>query len=546
MTRTYIRFEKRSRTFNLSATSIDRASEWLDESLQAANADKPDRLRMRLLFEEALINLAEHFGKDHEGTAYLEKRHGRVCLRLVVSGDKFNPLKPTGDDDQGDWSMSLFSIIDMQVHYAYALGANVLRMSLPRPSRNPVFKIALALLVGSAFGLLGNFFIPNATQEAFSGAILYPIASMWVRLLQTISGPIIFLTALTASFATKRVADYGGSRFSVLARYFAISGLVVIFALVFSWPFFPIDVSPAQVSGFTLSTMLDQVLQIVPNNLFEPFITANTPQLLLIAIATGYLLAVMESQIKELNAIIQQLYMFGLAAAKYACQLVPLFVGIILCLKLWTHDTAMLEGIWLPLALSIALSTAVLLAALLIMCMRMRVSPLLVAKKLKGPFMAALKNGTLDFSAINDLAGFCKRALGIDSEFARAVLPQGLFLYMPTSAIGICVFILFAAHMEQLSVDQMWIIAAAVLSVVLAVATPPLTGANLLSFIVAFSYLGISDKALLAVMVFDIVFGVICIAFDQAMLQIENVNYAERMSFLNVATLRAPLPEDAP
>ena len=42
-------------------------------------------------------------------------------------------------------------------------------------------------------------------------------------------------------------------------------------------------------------------------------------------------------------------------------------------------------------------------------------------------------------------------------------------------------------------------------------------------------------------MVFDIVFGVLCIAFDQAMLQIETISQAERMSFLNIETLRAPI-----
>ena len=81
----------------------------------------------------------------------------------------------------------------------------------------------------------------------------------------------------------------------------------------------------------------------------------------------------------------------------------------------------------------------------------------------------------------------------------------------------------------------------AALSVVLAVATPPVTGANLLSFVVAFTYLGISSAAYLDVMVFDIVFGVLCIAFDQAMLQIETISQAERMSFLNIETLRAPI-----
>jgi hypothetical protein len=42
-------------------------------------------------------------------------------------------------------------------------------------------------------------------------------------------------------------------------------------------------------------------------------------------------------------------------------------------------------------------------------------------------------------------------------------------------------------------------------------------------------------------MVFDIVFGVLCIALDQAMLQIEMINQADRLGFLDQKVLEAPL-----
>ena len=538
---TKIRFDNRSYSFDLSATSIDKVSEWLDSSLQEAGADKSDRLRMRLLVEEALLNMADHFGEDHKGTAKLERRQGRHRLRLIVEGSRFNPLKPATENNDEDWSMSLFSVIDMNVQYAYSMGANVLRLSMPRPSRNPVLKIVNAILIGTTIGILGNLLIPNAFQEAFTDMVLYPISDMWVRLLELISSPVIFLTMLTAAFGTKRIANFGGSRLSTLAHYFAISAIVVLFTLVCCLLLFSLQITAAAVDGSMLSSALDEILQVIPDDLLEPFVEANTQQLLLIAIVTGYLLAAMESRTKELNVLIGQLYDFGLTVAQYACQFVPFFVGLLLCLKIWTHDIALLKAIWIPLVISTAISILVLAVTIILTSANLHMSPLVLAGKLRGPFVDALKRGTLDFSAINDLANSCKRLLGIDAEFARAVLPQGLFLYMPTSGIGICVFVMFVAHMQQMPINQMWLISAAVLSVIMAVATPPMTGANLLSFIMVFSYLGIPDEALLAVMVFDIVFGVLCIAFDQAMLQIETISQAERMSFLNIETLRAPI-----
>lgn len=535
-----MRFKTRSRTFALGAMDIDAASEWLVAGLEEAGADKSDRLRMRLLMEEALLNMADHYGDEKQVEAYLERHQGRFRLRIVAKGERFNPLKSEVETEE-DLSVSLFSAIGLRAQYSYSTGANVLRISMPRPVMNPVLKIIIAIALGTAVGLIGNIAIPNEMQEAFCNVVLTPIANMWVRLLQAISGPIIFLTALTASFGTKRIADFGGSRISTLGRYFFISTVIVVFTLICSRPFFPLDVAATQGNDTVFASLLDGVLQIVPENLIAPFATANTLQLLLIAIVTGYVLATLESQVKDLNALISQLNILGLTVAKQACSFVPFFVGLLLCLKIWTHDLALLGAIWFPLALSAVIATAVLLLTILAASLRFQVNPLLLARKLKGPFLDALKRGTLDFAAVDDLVASCENLLGIDGGFARATLPQGLFLYMPTSGIGICVFVLFAAQIQGIHVDQVWVVAAAALSVVLAVATPPMTGANLLSFVMAFTYLGISNDAFLDVMVFDIVFGVLCIAFDQAMLQIESIFQAERMDCLDESVLRAPM-----
>lgn len=175
--------------------------------------------------------MADHYGKEKCGTAYLEKKFGQFRLKLETEGDRFNPLKPDAEK-RDEWSVSLFSVIDLRVHYSYSMDANVLRMSLPRKTMNPVLKICIALVVGTLIGALGNILIPDPAQEAFCNAVLTPISDMWVRLLQAISGPIIFLTALTAALGTKRLADFGGSRLATLLRYFAISAVVVVFGVL--------------------------------------------------------------------------------------------------------------------------------------------------------------------------------------------------------------------------------------------------------------------------------------------------------------------------
>ena len=534
-------FKKNSMSFHLDGDSIDRASEWLAREMTEMGMARSDRLRTRLLLEEALVDLSKHFGVEQEADVLVEKRFGRARLHLRTKGEQFNLLGSENDPERDEYSYSLFSALGLRIQYSYELGVNVLRISLPRSSTNLVLKIGIAIVVGAMIGVIGNALIPDALQEAISDTVLTPLANMWVRLLQAISGPVIFLTALMGTLSMKRVTEFGGSRLSTIARYFAVGALVIAFTMACSLPIFSPDIDITHANRQVLGNTLDQILQIVPENLIAPFLSANTLQLLLIAIVTGVILGALGTQVSGLSAIIRQLNILGLTVAQHAGMFVPVFVGLLLCLKIWTHDIELLGGIWVPLVLAAAISAAVLLITILITSAHMRVSPLLLARKLKGPFINTLKRGTLNFASVDDLADSCKRLLGVNGEFAKATLPQGLFLYMPTSGVGIFVFVLFAAQTQQIEIDQMWLLSAAVLSVVLAVATPPLTGANLLSFIVAFTYLGIQDGAMLDVMVFDIVFGVLCMALDQAMLQLETIRQAKHMGFLDESVLHAPL-----
>ena len=84
---------------------------------------------------------------------------------------------------------------------------------------------------------------------------------------------------------------------------------------------------------------------------------------MLIAIVTGYILASIESRVSELKALIEQLNALGLTVARQVCSLVPFFVGLLLCLKIWTHDTGLLGAIWAPLVVSVAICVFILFAA---------------------------------------------------------------------------------------------------------------------------------------------------------------------------------------
>lgn len=534
-------FKADSISFTLVATDIDRASEWFVNQQVDLGIEKSDRLRARLLLEEALVNMAQHFGTEQRVHAVLERRFGRYRLRIASKGEQFNPLGGTPDDID-NFSATVFSAVGMRVQYRYNRGMNTLRIPLPTLSSNPALQLLIAMAAGVALGLIGNAAIPDSMLDIITGTFLQPISDMWVRLLQAMSGPIIFFTAVAAMLGTKRIAEFGGSRAGTVIRYFVMGAISVLFTILCAQLFFPSEIALNEASSEVASNLLANVLQIIPDNLLEPISRGNTPQLLLIAIVAGYLLAAPGVQVDELKAIVHQLNALGLTVARMTSVVVPYFVGLLLCLRIWTKDIDLLRNTWTPLALSLAISAVIALALLAIVSLSTHTNPVLLVKKLKGPFLRTLRNGSLDYASADDLAASCNKLLGVNGEFARACLPQGMVLCTPTCAVGVFIFTTFVAQQLDMQIDQIWFTAAAAMSVVLAVATPPLSGANLLAFVAAFSYLGIPSSTFLEAMVFDIVFGVVSIALDQALLQLETILQAKRLGFLNVETLRAPLP----
>ena len=529
-------------TFHLSYENIDHFSEQLDTFHGQVGVRRMDRLRTRLLIEDILINLRSHYGEQQEVDAFFEKQLlGSARVRLEIKADPYNPLGNV-DGDLDDWSKLIFSSIGLHAQYAYSVDTNALLIKLPKKAMNPVLKMTIALLLGVSVGFIGNTSALRPLCSTLSSVFLHPIYNVWLRLLAAISGPIIFFTATTTMLNTKRITERGGSVYVLVARYFALTAAFLLLALPSCMLIFPLNVVWTNADLALVQKTLDALFSVVPNNLFEAFSSANTPQLLLIAFVLGNVLVKLGNKTSELKLIVRQTNVVGLTVAEWTSSLVPYFAAIFLCLGIWSSHSKLLMNMWKPLFLSLAISTLALLVSLVLVAINKRINPFLLGRKLKSSFWYVLKKGSLS-GPLDELIGLCKKQLGIDSAYAKAAMPQGLNLYMPISAVGIFVFSIFVAQMQHVPVDQMWIMKALVMAVALFVATPPVAGANLLAYVAFFTYLGISESALMDAMIFDIIFGVFANAANLAMLQLETIMQASRSGFLDKETLRRPLAQ---
>lgn len=529
----------RARTFSLSGADIDFFSDWLGDVQAGLGVERHNRTRVRVLMEEILLRMRERFGEDVPVEASIDRHLGRPRLRVVIACEPYNPLGRV-EKELGDWESSLCTTIGLTPQYSYDGSGNVLKLVLPLPGMNPVIRIAIAIALGLLFGLAGTAIMPAGMRQVITNVVLKPTYDMWNRTLNAVSGPIIFLTVVTTMLNTRRIDERGGNSVRVIIGYFVLSFAVVTTALVCAVPLFRLDHTVIQLSAELMYSLLDTLLRVVPSNIFEPFVEANTSQLLFLAFTLGFALIGLGSRVDTIKQLVREANAIGMLFAEWVSWFVPIFTGAFLCLELWQGHVGILAELWQPLITSLVISVITMGLIILFTSQIGNVSPLLLVHKIWKPFKTALRSGSLDAS-FGEAQLSCTSLLGIDKNFAKVGLPQGLVLYMPISAVGTIVFTLFVAREEGVQSSSVWYVSAIVMSVVVFVATPPVPGANLLAYVVLFSMLQIPADALLDAMIFDIVFGIFAGAANQAVLQLEMVRQASHFGLLDKEILRKPL-----
>ena len=160
-----------------------------------------------------------------------------------------------------------------------------------------------------------------------------------------------------------------------------------------------------------------------------------------------------------------------------------------------------------------------------------------LVRKLRHSFLAALRTASID-AAYGDILFCCEKYLGISPEITSYALPVGTFIYMPSSSVASMVFIMYVARSYGIVISGVWCVTAMFLTVTLTMASPPMVGVGLLAYAAIFIRLGIPEEGLTVALMADILFGFVCTAVNQAVLQLELVIHADREGLLDLDILQ--------
>ena len=522
--------------YALNREGVERMTALIEEYLRDLRMERTDVLRIRFALEEALLRWLDRFGDEGEVKLSMGTRVGYPTITMEMKEDPYDPLT-NAENDLGEWADSLLSGIGLNPVYSYKRNTNVVQLRLKKKRMHPALVFGLAIGIGQAAGLIGAAALPAEFRLAVLQTVFDPVEGMFLRLLNTAAGPILFFSVLAAVCGVGNAATMSKSGRRLIVRFLAsVSFLTVIAAAVSILVFRP-GFSDGSMDSGAIHGLLDFLFRIIPTDMISPMMSGNSPQLILIAFILGHALLTVGRQTDGVVAIVEQINAVGLIIADWVGLVTPIFVSILLVLGIWSDSLDPILSLWKPAALFLGLIAVLFALQLLITALYVKAAPGLLLRKMRDSFLTAFRTLSVN-SAYESNQNCCEKRFGIDRTLTKTGLPLGLLIYMPAGTVASMIAIISQAASSGIAVSPFWLLMAVLLNITLQAASPPVTGIGLLSYAVIFNQLGIPGDALITVMVLDILFGLVIPPLNQAMLQLEMLSAASHAKLLNRALLR--------
>ena len=532
-----VKIETTDTSYSLSNSSIDEVSEQVSSFLTSIGAQRETIIRIRLSVEEVLLRWEEHFDGEMEFHLEMGAHWKRPFIVLRLWGAEFDPLTRT-DSGIGLWASELLGTIGLMPVFRYISGCNIVQIPLKRPNNNPGVNLLFWTLAGAILGAIVDLLFPADIKLAFTHTVLTPLQNAFIRTLNAVSAPVMFLSVLTTTFAVGSMSLSGRNGMRMIRRFLLYSTAITAAAMPVCWQFFDLSVGVNRLSQREVAGVLDFLLDIFPGDVMSPIIAGDSAQLILIALVVGNALVIAGAKVQTLVTIVEEANTAGLVIAEWIGSLSPGFVAVLIILGIQDSTIHMLLGVWKPALLIIALSLAALALKMLRIRLRFNVSLRNLWAKMQESFLLSMKTFSVDSSYPANVR-CCERSLGIGRALVSYGLPMGIICFMPASSVATTVLTFYSAECYKVPVSTVWLIMALFLSVTLAAAGPPTAGISILTYTVMFSKLNIPAQALTIVLAGDILMGFIIYPVNQALLQLELILEADRLQLLNRETLQS-------
>lgn len=518
--------------YHFSNSDIGLACEKVGTFLAQAGVERREALRTKLTFEEVLLEYQAAFGEEETYQLKCTKRLSAIRVEIVISGKRWNPLEKEYESDA--LINGLLTSIGLAPAYSYRNGKNHIIFTPKKKPLSGTVKMIVAITLSVIVGLLLNL-LPDDSKTNLSEYFLTPVADLFFGAIAAVSGPFIFLSVLGSICSmgnTETLGKIGKKTIGAIFGYMTVAGLVLTLIATLFY-----KVTLGGVTGSDFTKILDLIYNIVPTNIFEPFINGNSLQIIFIAVIFGIAMLMLSSKISGIFTSVEQLSSLVQTVMEVVLEALPVALFVIFTNMIVSGTIGDLVGSYKMILIIFLLVFVYLVAMVLWISLRKKLSPILLIKKALPTFLVALTTAS-SAAAFSTNTKDANQKLGIEKKLVDFGIPLGQVLFkMSEFAMFIPIVLTFAERYE-IAITPTWLMLAYIAVWFISFAVPPVAGGAIMGFTIVFTQLGIPMEAMGIAIALNAITDFPLTAMNVTGWQLTMINVADSLGSLDKETLR--------
>ncbi len=521
--------------------SNDEINTSVDEVTNAyiTNVKRPEytEAAFRIAFEELLLKFRDFYGDNSECRVLFYSRLGKPVIELSQTGDK-RAWIPCEEDMQIAYDILARLGVEPRYTYSFLHHRNcILWESLKKVKKGGTMRsiiIAIVLAVICGFVLTG---LSPETSTMLIDDVVSPLFEKLTLVFSAVATPLVFFAVISGINGIGDVNSFGkiGSR---LIRHMGLSYLIAMILMGIGFTLaYGVSLTANTTGGSGIGDVIRLVLDIVPDNLLEPFTIDNDLQVIVIAIFVGIIILGLGNKLPRLNEIIKELSELTNKMMMACCKLLPgiVFFGVVKLIGGSNAEQFMSIG---KMLIVYAIINAVFLISMAVRTCIITKVPFTKIFPAQLPTIFINVTTQSQVAALPENMKCCKEKFGIDGKMVDFALPLGIVVYMPSGAICIGLTAFALSWIMGVPVTIAMLIRIVILATLLAISAPPIPGSALIVIPIMLTACAIPAEAMPLAIIFGSIVGYFCPTFNGYNIQLELLMTAWKLDKVNKDILR--------
>lgn len=490
----------------LDPQGISKAVEFTETELKKFKGIKniPSTL---ISVEEAMVMLMEN-GGGYGLDVYVYKNISGIYVKITAEGKEFDfkndidlgvdLLKDEYDSAAQDTIRAiLLRAYGDSIKYQNKGGRSTVVFTVSKSEKALLYLTVAGLVLGILFGFILKL-MPSDISAGINTFALTPIKTLFMNALKMLVAPVVFFSLVSCVSQFNDLRELGRTGGKVMGYYMFTTVIAIAVGFAVSFAVRPsaagiaelVTSSGGQVSEIAETpSFIDTVVNIIPENIVEPFITGDMMQIIFIAIICGIAVGSIGSYSKALADFFGACNDLFLGITTMVVRFIPIatFCAIASSTMAMGGDSLLSM---LGMTATVILGLLIMLVVYLVILSSRGINPLLFFKRISAGMITAFSTSSSN-AAMPVNMKICGEELGIAPKIYTFSIPLGATVNMDGTSVCGVIMSMFFARAFGIEFTAAQLIAFAVTVLVLSISTPGIPGATIIVTSVMFASIGL-------------------------------------------------------